>query len=109
LGRLPEELIDPLAWKQAKPSLGDLLIGPSGDYIRTRAQDDVHVIGEDGIGQHIDPKDGGKAFQPFTDPLPTELVVSPRDWVLASQKGTSDTALDAVDDPYFIGIKQLGT
>jgi hypothetical protein len=68
----------------------------------------MHVVGKDGIGQDIHPEDGGDALKPFTDPFPTKLIVFAGEWVFSGQKGTSDTALDAVDDADLVGFEQFG-
>jgi hypothetical protein len=54
---LAQEFVEPLAWEQAQPPPGDLFVGPLGHDIRTGPQDHMHVIGENSIGQDIDPED----------------------------------------------------
>jgi hypothetical protein len=66
------------------------------------------MVGEDGVGQHIEPEDRGEALQSLADPFAAEVVVPACDGVFAGQKGTSDAALDAVDDADFIGFEQFG-
>jgi hypothetical protein len=97
-----------LAWKQAQPPLGDFMIGPSRDHIRASAQDDVHVIGQDGIGQHIEPKNRGEALQSLPDPFSAEVVIFACESIFAGQKSTPHTALDAVDDADFVRFEQFG-
>jgi hypothetical protein len=58
LGWISEEFIDPLAWKDTQPSSGDFVVGPLGNDIRAIAQDEMQMIGEDGISENIDPEDG---------------------------------------------------
>jgi hypothetical protein len=107
-GGLSEEFIDSLARENAQPPACDLFIGPLGHDIGAGAEDDVHMVGEDGIGQYIDPEDRGQAFQSNPDPLTAGFVILSRDRIQACQKGTADTALDAVDDTDFVGIEQFG-
>jgi hypothetical protein len=54
---LAQEFVEPLAWEQAQPTPGNFLIRPLGHDIRTGPQDHMHVIGENSIGQYIDPED----------------------------------------------------
>jgi hypothetical protein len=72
---LAQEFVEPLAWEQAQPTPGDLFVGPLGHDIGTGAQDDMHVIREDGIGQDIDPEDRGQAFQSSPDPFAAAFVI----------------------------------
>jgi hypothetical protein len=67
----------------------------------------MHVVGQDGIGQHIEPEDRGEALQSLPDPFAAEVVVPACDGIFARQKGTSDTALDAVDDADLVGFEQF--
>jgi hypothetical protein len=41
LGGIPEEFIDPLAWKDTQPSPSDFVVGPLGNDIGAIAQDDM--------------------------------------------------------------------
>jgi hypothetical protein len=69
----------------------------------------MHMIREDGISQHIEPEDRGQALEPSPDPFATEFVILPRNRILSGKKRTSYAALDAMDDPHFVGIKQFST
>jgi hypothetical protein len=66
------------------------------------------VVGQDGIGQHIQPEDRGETLQSLPDPFSAEVVVFACDGIFAGQKGAADTTLDAVDDADFVGFEQFG-
>jgi hypothetical protein len=105
---LSEKFIDSLARENAQPPACDLFIGPLGHDIGAGAEDDVHMVGEDGIGQDIDPEDRGEALESCPDPFAAGLVILSRYGVETCQEGTADTALDAVHDTDFVGIEQFG-
>jgi hypothetical protein len=105
LGRIAKEFIDPLAWKDAQPSPSHFVVGPLGNDIGAIAQDDVQVIGENGIGEDIDPKNRSQSFQTGPDPLSAGGVISTCERIIPSQKSTANTALDAVDNADFVGIE----
>jgi hypothetical protein len=65
------------------------------------------MIGKDRIGKDIDPEDRSQSFQTGPDPFSAGRVIPTREWVISSQKGTANTALNAVDDADFVGIEQF--
>jgi hypothetical protein len=83
LGGIPEEFIDPLAWKDTQPSPSDFVVGPLGNNIRAIAQDDVQMIGENRIGEDIDPEDRSKAFQTGPNPFSAVAVIPTRKRIIS--------------------------
>ena len=86
-----------------------LEIGPVGDDIGTSTNDNVHMIGEDGVGQDIDPEDGGESFHAAADPFPAVFEVFAGNGIEPGQVGPSDASLDQMDNADRIGIKLFGT
>ena len=62
------------AGKELEPALGDLPVGPRFDDIGSRPQNQMHVIGQDGVRKDINAKDGGEYFESTSNPLATRFI-----------------------------------
>jgi hypothetical protein len=98
-----------LARKDTQPSSGNFVVGPLRNHIRAIAQNDMQVIGENRIGEDVDPEDGGKAFHTGPNPFSARRVISTCERIISSEKGTTNTTLNAVNDADFVGIEQFST
>ena len=106
-GGLAKVFFEAAAGEKLEPALGDLPVGPRGDDVGAVAEDQVHVVGEDGIGQDVDAEYGCENLEPASYPFASRLEVPAAGGVFSGQIGLPHAALDGVDDTDFPGIKYL--
>jgi hypothetical protein len=91
-------IFDPFTRENLKPTQSDLLIRPSLGDVGSIAQNNVQVIGEDGVRQNIDGEDGGKFFDSLSNPLFAVGVIFSREIVDAAQECPANASLTDVQN-----------
>jgi hypothetical protein len=93
-----ELFIDTFTGEDLEPAKGDLSIGPGFHDIGSIAQDDMEVVGKNGVGEDIDPEDGGEFLDPLSDPFFSVGEVFSGDLVEPAEVCASDASLNDVED-----------
>jgi hypothetical protein len=86
-----------------------LFIAPRGNDIGAIADNDVDVVGHDGVGQNIQTITGRDFFHALLYPSTTVFEGLASERVLSTQPSTSHGALHAVINPNFMGIKKIAS
>jgi hypothetical protein len=86
-----------------------LAIGPCFHYIGTISENDVEVIGHNGVGEYIDPEYGGEFLDSLPNPFFSVGKIFPGYLVGSTEVSPTDTSLDNVEDRNFLWCKDLGS
>jgi hypothetical protein len=102
-------LIDPFPWKNLQPAERNLSIGPSGNHIRPVSKDHMQVVGENGIGKYINPKDRRQFLNPLSNPFFSVGIVFPGNAINSTQVCPAYASLRAMQDGNFLWAKYIRT
>ncbi len=91
------------------PLLDDLCIGPLGEHIGTRSQDQMEVVFHDGITEQIDGKATRNLLQLAFELASTTPIGLLGRLVIAQEEELAHALVHAVHDGLFIGAKDLRT
>jgi hypothetical protein len=101
--------IDPFAWKDLQPAQRYLAIGPCFHYIGAITENDVEMVRHDGVGEYIDPKDGGEFLDSLPNPFFSVGKIFSSYLVGSTKVSPTDTSLDNVEDRNFLWCKDFGS
>jgi hypothetical protein len=62
----------------------------------------MKMVAHHGIAEHLDAHDSGEKLQPLANQFPALIVVFAGDFVVATEKRATDTAIDSVDNLNFL-------
>ena len=92
-----------------EPAESDFLVGPGLDDVGSGPENQVEVVGHDGVGEDIDSEDRGEDFESPSDPFPSRFVVFPGNGIFSREISSSDASLDGMDNADLIGGKLFGS
>jgi hypothetical protein len=69
----------------------------------------VDVVAHDCVSEAVNGKHAGQKLQSLPNPLPAVFKRLSGDWIIAAQKGSPNTPLNAVNDLNFSGIDDFAT
>jgi hypothetical protein len=101
--------VDPFSREYLQPTQCHLAIGPRFDHIGPIPENDMEVVGHDGVGEHIDAEDGGEFLDPLSNPFLSVGKILAGDLIEPAQLGPPHAPLHHEQDGYFVGGKDFRT